>query len=321
LKQILLDSTNEAEAVAEAATALRAGYLVALPTETVYGLAADAANGVGVARVFAAKGRPSFNPLICHVTGVAMARRYGALDSRAEALAAAFWPGPLTLVVPLLEGAPVHPLATSGLDSVALRAPRGIAGKIVAALDGAIAAPSANRSGRISPTLAQHVAAQLGDQVALLLDGGPCDVGVESTIVSLVGAARLLRPGGVPAEAIEALLGAPLERAAANEAVTAPGMLASHYAPHLPVRLEASHVEPSEALLDFGPDGVAGIGEAAAVRNLSPSGELVEAAANLFAYLAELDASGASGIAVAPVPAHGLGEAINDRLRRAAAPR
>jgi L-threonylcarbamoyladenylate synthase len=309
---------NLADAVAEAAAVLRRGELVALPTETVYGLAADAANGEAVARIFAAKGRPRFNPLICHVTGLEMATRYGVLDARAGRLAAKFWPGPLTLVVPLAPGAAVHPLTLAGLQSVALRAPRGPAGAVIAAFGGALAAPSANRSGRLSPTQAEHVIDQLGDAVSLVLDAGPCEVGVESTIVSLVGEPKLLRPGGVPAEAIEADLGQKLPRAAAGDPVSAPGMLASHYAPRTPVRLDATHVEPGEALLAFGPAEVAGADQAVAVRNLSPSGNLVEAAANLFATLAKLDAVGASAIAVAPVPPHGLGEAINDRLARAA---
>jgi L-threonylcarbamoyladenylate synthase len=251
-----------------------------------------------------------------------MAERYGVLDERARELAARFWPGPLTLVVPLAPDAKLSALVTAGLPSVALRTPRGIAQEVIARFGGALAAPSANRSGRLSPTRAEHVVEQLGDAVALVLDAGPCPVGLESTIVALTGdTPRLLRPGGVPAEAIEAALGTTLERAAAGEAVAAPGMLASHYAPRLPVRLNATHVEPSEALLAFGDAAVRGAERAAAVCNLSASGDLVEAAANLFAALAELDASGATAIAVMPIPQHGLGEAINDRLARAAAPR
>ena len=237
-------------------------------------------------------------------------------------LAEKFWPGPLTLVLPLAPEAPVHPLATAGLDSIALRAPRGPAQAVIAAFGGALAAPSANRSGRLSPTRAEHVVEQLGEAVALVLDAGPCEVGLESTIVSLVGdTPRLLRPGGVPAEAIEAALGMKLERAKPGDAIAAPGMLASHYAPHLPLRLDAHSVAPGEALLAFGPARVAGAENAAAMRNLSPKGDLVEAAANLFAFLAELDRSGAAAIAAAPIPRTGLGEAINDRLSRAAAPK
>jgi len=319
LRLIRIQDVGEARATEAAVAALRAGQLVALPTETVYGLAADAANGEAVARIFAAKGRPRFNPLICHVSGVAMAARYGHLDGRAELLADLFWPGPLTLVVPLGENPPVHPLVTAGLGSVALRIPRGPAHAVIEALGGAVAAPSANLSGRLSPTRAEHVLEQLGDAVALILDAGACAVGLESTIVSLVGpASRLLRPGGLPAEAIEAALGHKLERAAAEDPVTAPGMLLSHYAPRLPVRLQATYPEPGEALLAFGDLEIRDAQRAIAVRNLSPSGDLVEAAANLFDHLAQLDRSGASRIAVAPIPPHGLGEAINDRLRRAA---
>lgn len=322
LRHLLVNEHNLAEATTEAVAVLRAGELVALPTETVYGLAADAANGEAVARIFAAKGRPRFNPLICHVTDVEMAERYGVFDARAEKLADAFWPGPLSLVLPLAADALTHSLVTAGLSTIAVRAPRGPAKAVVAAFGGALAAPSANLSGRLSPTRAEHVIDQMGDSVSLVLDAGPCSVGLESTIVSLADdAPRLLRPGGVPAEAIEAALGTSLARATAGDAVTAPGMLASHYAPRLPVRLNATSVEPGEALLTFGDTSTEGGGRAAAIRNLSPSGDLIEAAASFFAALAELDASGASAIAVAPIPAEGLGEAINDRLRRAAAAR
>ncbi len=322
MRRLIVTQSNLAKAAAEAAAVLKAGELVALPTETVYGLAADAANGEAVARIFAAKGRPRFNPLICHVKSLDMARRYGAFDAQAERLAEKFWPGPLSLVVPLAKGAPVHALVTAGLPTVALRAPRGTAQAVIATFGGALAAPSANLSGRISPTRAEHVIEQLGDAVALVLDAGPCAVGLESTIVSLAGdRPRLLRPGGVPAGAIEAVLGLRLERATAGDPVSAPGMLASHYAPRLPVRLNVTSVAPDEALLAFGDAMIAGAEYAKAVRNLSPSGDLVEAAAGFFADLAELDTSGAAGIAVAPIPSDGLGEAINDRLRRAAAER
>jgi L-threonylcarbamoyladenylate synthase len=322
LRLISLNDRNLAESAAEASARLRAGELVALPTETVYGLAADAANGEAVARIFAAKGRPQFNPLICHVTDTDMAARYGRLDPLAFRLAEAFWPGPLSLVVPLADAAPVHPLVTAGLPSIALRTPRSPARNIIAAFGAALAAPSANRSGHLSPTRAQHVVQQLGDAVSLVLDAGPSDVGLESTILSLTGETPLLlRPGGTPAEAIEAVLGSSLARAAADAAITAPGMLASHYAPRLPVRLEARHVAPGEALLAFGGTRISGEEKAVGVRNLSPSGDFVEAAANFFAHLADLDSSGASVIAVAPIPGCGLGEAINDRLTRAAAPK
>lgn len=319
MRHLIVDDENLADAASEAAAVLRAGELVALPTETVYGLAADAVNGEAVARIFAAKGRPRFNPLICHVTDVAMARRYAVFDARADKLAAAFWPGPLSLVLPLAPDAPAHPLVTAGLSTIAIRAPRGLARSVIATFGGALAAPSANLSGRLSPTRAAHVIEQLGDSVALVLDAGPCTVGLESSIVSLAQSEpRLLRPGGAPAEAIEAALGTKLARATTGDAVTAPGMLASHYAPRLPVRLNAASVAPGEALLAFGDVVPQGADRATAIRNLSPSGDLVEAAASLFASLAELDASGASAIAVAPIPESGLGEAINDRLRRAA---
>lgn len=322
MRHLILNSDNLAAATRDAAATLARGELVALPTETVYGLAADAANGEAVARIFAAKGRPRFNPLICHVRDLDMARHYGTLDARAALLAEKFWPGPLSIVVPLAADAPVHPLATAGLSTIALRAPRGPAHNVIAEFGGALAAPSANRSGRLSPTRAEHVIEQLGDSVALVLDAGASAVGLESTILSLAGdPPKLLRPGGVPAEAIEAALGEPLERASRGDPISAPGMLASHYAPRLPLRIAATSVEPGEALLAFGPSRIAGAESAAATRNLSSSGDLVEAASNLFGYLADLDRSGAARIAVAPIPRHGLGEAINDRLARAAAPR
>lgn len=319
MRHLILTESNVADAARQAAETLRRGELVALPTETVYGLAADASNGEAVARIFAVKGRPRFNPLICHVTDVAMAQHYGVFDARARQLTRSYWPGPLSLVLPLAEGAPVHPLVTAGLSTIALRAPQGPTQAVISAFGGALAAPSANSSGRLSPTRAEHVIEQLGDAVALVLDAGPCTVGLESTIVSL--AARdpcLLRPGGLPAGVIEATLGAKLQRTASGDAVSAPGMLASHYAPRLPIRLNAACVQPHEALLGFGDVSVDGAERATAVRNLSPAGDLVEATTNFFAYLAELDHSGASAIAVAPIPSEDLGEAINDRLRRAA---
>ena len=319
---IHLTPDSRAAAVQDACAVLTAGGLIGMPTETVYGLAADAANGEAVARIFAAKGRPQFNPLICHVSGFEMAARYAAFNEQAERLAAEFWPGPLTLVVPLAEGSQVHLLATAGLPTVAIRAPQGLAADIIRAFGRAIAAPSANRSGRISATRAEHVVDQLGDRVALVVDAGPTRIGVESTIVSLTASEPiLLRPGGVPTDAIEMLLGVALKRASSGDPVSAPGMLASHYAPSLPLRLDAAALRPGEALMAFGPVGMPGQENANAVRNLSRRGDLIEAAANLFAYLAELDRSGASAIAVMPVPSHGIGEAINDRLRRAAAPR
>jgi L-threonylcarbamoyladenylate synthase len=316
----LVEILKSSEAFQRALALIEAGEVVAIPTETVYGLAADATNGRAVARIFEAKGRPRFNPLIAHVSSLEMAQAIAAFDPLSLALARAFWPGPLTLVLPLRADASIHPLVTAGLDTVALRMPKGFGAALIAALGRPLAAPSANSSGRISPTSAAAVAADLGDRIPLIVDGGPTPVGLESTIVkSEDGSVSLLRPGGVAAEEIERLAGAPLTRGETK--LVAPGMLASHYAPHAAVRLGAEEVRPGEALLSFGPAAVAGSDSAVAERNLSPAGDLREAAANLFSMLAELDASGASTIAVAPIPAQGLGEAINDRLARAAAPR
>ena len=310
------------EGLALALSLLHAGELVAIPTETVYGLAADATNGVAVARVYEAKGRPSFNPLICHVDGLAMAETLGVFDPLSRQLAKAFWPGPLTLVVPLAQHSPVASLATAGLGSVGLRCPKGPAGDLIALLGRPLAAPSANSSGGISPTNASAVNADIGAKLKLILDGGQCAVGVESTIVKVEdGRFILLRPGGVEAESIEAVLGKPVVRADQRAAIEAPGMLQSHYAPRAAVRLNARELWAGEALLGFGPYRAQGNIKAAAYLNLSESGDLKEAAANLFSSLSALDESGARMIAVEPIPVHGLGEAINDRLKRAAAPR
>ncbi len=303
---------------------IRAGRLVALPTETVYGLGADATNDAAVAAIFAAKGRPRFNPLIVHVASAAAAWRLVRADARARALGRAFWPGPLTLVLPRRPGSPVSWLASAGLDTLAVRVPGHKAA--LACLRAAarpIAAPSANRSGRVSPTTAAHVAAELGARVALILDGGACRVGVESSVVDLSGpVARLLRPGGVAREAIEARIGplaAPAGQAWARGRPKGPGMQESHYAPRLRLRLGVKTPRASEAYLAFGP--VAPGVTAKSVINLSPTRDLEEAAARLFASLRALDRRRFSAIAVAPIPAHGLGLAINDRLKRAAAPR
>jgi L-threonylcarbamoyladenylate synthase len=313
---------SDAATVAEAARCLAAGGLIAFPTETVYGLGADATNGAAVARLYAAKGRPQFNPLIAHVASVAVARRLAAFHAAAERLAAAFWPGPLTLVLPKTAACDVSDLALAGLDTIALRVPaHPVAGELLAAFGKPIVAPSANRSGHVSPTTAAHVLADLRGRIDLIVDGGPCEVGVESSIVSLADTPTLLRPGGLPREEIERVLGHPLADAPSNEALgetpAAPGMLASHYAPKALLRLNATEARPGEALLAFGhidnaPNGTL---------NLSPRGDLVEAAANLFSHLRALDRGGAKVIAVMPVPDDGLGEAINDRLGRAAAPR
>ncbi len=305
-------------AIEKAAHLLQAGELVALPTETVYGLAGDATNPAAVARIYAAKGRPAFNPLICHVADLGAAERVGQFDARARTLARAFWPGPLTLIVPLAPNAGIAAGVTAGLPSVAIRIPdHPVALALLRAFGRPLAAPSANPSGRISPTSAAHVVDGLGDQVAMVLDGGPCTIGLESTIVALTGqTARLLRPGGLHREAIEALIG-PVESAGSGP-VEAPGMLASHYAPLLPVRLDAVAAQGNEALLAFGNTVASGYRH---VLNLSPRGDLDEAAANLYAHLRLLDQAPVSGIAVMPIPDTGLGQAINDRLRRAAAPR
>jgi len=306
-------------AIEAAACCLAAGGLVAFPTETVYGLGAAAGNGAAIARLYAAKGRPRFNPLIAHVADVTAARRCGRFDSAAEQLAAAFWPGPLTLVLPKQTDCGVAHLALAGLDSVAVRVPaHPVALALLAAFKEPVVAPSANRSGHVSPTSAVHVLADLRGRIDMVLDGGNCPIGVESTVVACVGAPRLLRPGGLPRDEIERVIGRALDIApTADEKPLAPGMLSSHYAPKARLRLNASEAEPGEALLAFG----AAPASDALTLNLSPRGDLIEAATNLFSHLRELDASGAKTVAVMRVPRKGLGEAINDRLARAAAPR
>jgi L-threonylcarbamoyladenylate synthase len=309
--------TADAPAIATAAAILRDGGLVAFPTETVYGLGADATNGKAVAAIFAAKGRPHFNPLIVHVKDRAAAEALAEFTPPARALAEAFWPGALTLVLPRRSDCPLSLLVSAGLDTVALRVPaHPVAMQLIAATGRPIAAPSANASGHVSPTIAAHVVEELGDRVDLVLDGGPTPLGIESTVIGFENAMPvLLRPGAVTREAIEKVVG-PLG-APSNAAVQSPGQLASHYAPCAKLRLNASRVEANEALLAFG----AGIPSGARrVLNLSASGDLKEAAANLFAMLRRLDVE-ADTIAVMPVPNHGLGEAINDRLTRAATPR
>jgi L-threonylcarbamoyladenylate synthase len=293
------------EAIAEAARLIGAGMAVAMPTETVYGLAADARNGEAIARVYEAKGRPGFNPLIVHVEGVAQARLIGCLDDQAEALAARHWPGPLTLVVPLRAGAGIASLVTAGLPTIALRAPAHPAMRdLLAAFGGPLAAPSANASGRVSPTRAAHVLASLGGRIPLIVDGGATALGLESTIVALTGGGpRLLRPGPID-------LGLDLQGAGDIES---PGQLESHYAPGKPIRLDA--------VAGRGDEWMIGFGSVPGDATLSASGNLVEAAASLFACLHESETAAEPKIAVAPIPDTGLGIAINDRLRRAAAPR
>jgi L-threonylcarbamoyladenylate synthase len=304
------------DAIRRAAQALARGEIVAFPTETVYGLGANAIDARAVAKVFAAKERPRFNPLIVHVQNLAEASEYGLVNAAARKLAEAFWPGPLTLVLKRRSTCGIADLASAGLDTVALRAPaHPVAQALLAKAALPIAAPSANRSGRISPTAAAHVEAELGDRPAMILDGGPSPLGIESTVVSVVGEPALLRPGVVPREAIERVLGAPLATAKAAELAASPGQQPAHYAPMTPLRLDALDVRADEALLAFGGNAPAG---AKATVNLSQTGNLEEAASKLFAALRQLDQAGVAAIAVMPIPAIGLGEAINDRLRRAA---
>ena len=300
--------TVDDAAIAAAAKLLRGGGLVAFPTETVYGLGADATNGKAVAAVFAAKGRPRFNPLIVHVKDLAQAETLARFSPEARSLAEAFWPGALTLVLPSAEDCPLSLLMSAGLDTMTLRVPaHPLALRLIAETGRPIAAPSANVSGHVSPTTAQHVADELDHKLDLILDNGPAALNIESTVIGFEdGKAVLLRPGAVPRERLPKLA------APSSAKIASPGQLESHYAPRARLRLNARRAEPGEVLLAFG-DGPG--------MNLSDSGDLNEAAANLFAMLRKLDASGASAIAVMPIPEHGLGEAINDRLRRAAAPR
>lgn len=304
------------------AEVLRHGGLLAFPTETVYGLGADARNGRAVARIYAAKGRPAFNPLIVHVATVAAARALCVFNAEADILADAFWPGALTLVLPMRPpmgpgmgpGPGISELVTAGLPTLAVRVPdHPLAQALLAGFGGPVAAPSANPSGRISPTTAAHVLAGLAGRIDAVINGGACPVGLESTIISCDGPPTLLRAGGLPAEVIEAALGLQLARATDPVLPNAPGQMASHYAPQGQIRLNATKLLPAEVMLGFGP--------VQAALNLSQSGDLTEAAANLFGHLHRLDAMGAGHIAVSPIPEHGLGRAINDRLRRAAAPR
>jgi L-threonylcarbamoyladenylate synthase len=307
--------TNSTE-INAAAGALKEGKLVAFPTETVYGLGADATHDAAVAKLCAAKGRPSFNPLISHVHAAEAAFALGEFSAEAKKLAQAFWPGPLTVVVPRAVRCPVSLLASAGLSSIALRVPNHpLALELLRAVDRPVVAPSANLSGRVSPTTAAHVKRGLGKKVAVILDGGPCSVGVESTVVSFMGErATLLRPGGLSRDAIEKVLGHELAVEADPAQPHSPGQMESHYAPHAFLRLGATAPYKGESYLGFG-------AHASGPYTLSARGDVIEAAANLFRLLHELDGLGVKAIAVAPIPNEGLGEAINDRLRRAAAPR
>ncbi len=316
MKTQILDATSEG--IALAAEILRKGGLVAFPTETVYGLGGDARVDTAVARIFDAKARPHFNPLIVHVPDLDTAARYAEVSDLARDLAAAFWPGPLTMVLPLRADAGLSPLVTAGLETVAIRVPaHATARALLRAFDGPLAAPSANPSGRISPTRAEHVLAGLSGRIEAVLDDGPCAVGVESTILGLDGTPTLLRPGGLPQEALEQVLGQPLAMGGNAEKPNAPGQLASHYAPEARVRLGVTTPKATEVWVGFGPE----CGQAPL--SLSATGDLIEAAANLFHMLRLADAQAGQGgaIAFAPIPETGLGRAINDRLRRAAAPR
>ena len=317
------ENWRDAPQASEVVQTLLDGELAAIPTETVYGLSADATNPLACAKVFSAKGRPQFNPLISHVASLDAARKHGEFNAQALKLAEKFWPGPLTLVVPKKTTSPICDLATAGLQTVALRVPAGPIMRLLSEKGGIpIAAPSANISGRISTTTADAVAADLSSALGYLVDAGPCPVGIESTIVSCVeDNPRLLRPGGISREALENILGRPLEGAAESKTPAAPGMLASHYAPAAKVRLNAKDVRPGEALLSFGADRLPSADKAIAEINLSVSEDLTEAAARLFASLRELDNSQTETICVQKIPECGLGEAINDRLQRAAAPR
>jgi L-threonylcarbamoyladenylate synthase len=310
--------TPDEPGLAEAAALLRAGLLVAMPTETVYGLAADATSAEAVAAVFAAKGRPSFNPLICHYPDADAAAGHADFSDAAMMLAHAFWPGPLTLVLPRRRNCPVHALAAAGLPTLAVRVPGHPAAQALLRAAGLpLAAPSANRSGAVSPTTAAHVLADLNGRIAAVLDAGPCAIGLESTVLDLsCPQPRLLRPGGIPAEAIEALLGPLAQGHTPGAAPRSPGLLASHYAPSHPLRLNAGRARPGEALLAFGPAA-----DAALVYQLSQSEDLSEASSRLFTGLRWLDAEaarlGLAGIAAMPIPNRGIGAAINDRLLRA----
>jgi L-threonylcarbamoyladenylate synthase len=309
--------------IAAAARIIRQGGLVAFPTETVYGLGADAGNSAAIARIFEAKGRPRLNPLIVHVADLAAAEELCLFDARARKLAAAYWPGPLTLVLPMRDGAPIASLVTVGLTTLAVRVPaHKVAHALIEAAGVPVAAPSANPSGRISPTRAEHVRQALSGLIDLILDGGPTEVGLESTIVACTGGpARLLRLGGLDRAAIERVLGETLVVEGVGERLAAPGGLASHYATRAALRLNVTEVRPGEALLAFGAALPPGAERAALVLNLSAAGDLREAAAHLFDFLHRLDGAAPAAIAVMPIPEDGLGAAINDRLRRAAAPR
>ena len=324
MAEVLSISNRYNQTITKSLDFLRAAKPIAIPTETVYGLAADATNPDAITSIYTTKGRPQFNPLICHMADMEMAERYGEFDAISKKLAEFFWPGALTIVVPLKPESGIHKLATAGLETVGIRVPKGFAAKLIGEFDKPLAAPSANSSGKISPTTAEHVQADLGGKIELILDNGACDVGVESTIVKSDGEdVYLLRPGGVSANEIEAVIGKPLLRldSGSDHKVEAPGMLTSHYAPNAVMNLDVNSVSRGEVLITFSDMPIDNKNAATAIFNLSENGSLEEAAHNLFDMLIAADKTGATMIAVAPIPNEGLGEAINDRLTRAAAPR
>lgn len=317
----MIVSSSAPNALSLAIETLKRDELVAIPTETVYGLAGISTSAAAISRIYATKNRPGSNPLISHVSGIEMAERYAIIDPVSERLADAFWPGPLTLILPLREGG-IDRSSTNSKELVAIRAPKGFAHDLIAELDQPLAAPSANSSGRISPTTARHVADDLGERVPLIIDGGPTQFGVESTVVraNSTGIA-ILRPGSLTGEEIAKIAMLPLMAATKNEGALSPGNLLSHYAPRAKMRLNATHIEPGESVITFGDARPSGIHDALAVFNLSKSGDLIEAAHRLFDLMHQADETGAKSIAVTPIPTHGVGLAINDRLNRAAAPR
>lgn len=322
MAQILSIKDDRDRALNAAVTKLQNAEPIAIPTETVYGLAADACKPQAITAIYETKGRPSFNPLICHMADLQMAKTYADFDPISEKLAQTFWPGALTLILPLKDKSPIHKLATAGLPTVGIRVPQGFSSKLIARFGKPLAAPSANSSGKISPTSAQHVAQDLGDRITLILDNGACALGLESTIVKVDSDnAYLLRPGGIAAHEIEATIGLKLIRAGETSQIEAPGMLSSHYAPDALIRLNADHVQDNDVLITFADAQIEGAHRALRILNLSEAGDLQEAAHNLFDMLIQADQIARDQIVIAPIPHHGLGEAINDRLKRAAAPR
>ncbi|MEW7008840.1 L-threonylcarbamoyladenylate synthase [Lentilitoribacter sp. EG35] len=322
MARILSLTDNKNSALQKAIELLQRGKPIAMPTETVYGLAADATNPEAITSIYETKGRPQFNPLICHMSDLIMAKRYAEFDALSLKLAKTFWPGALTIILTLKADSGIHKLATAGLDTVGIRVPKGSASKLIAKFGKPLAAPSANSSGKISPTTAQHVQDDLGQKIELILDQGACELGVESTIIKVMGDdVYLLRPGGISATDIENVVGKPLMRLDENVDIEAPGMLQSHYAPNAKMRLNVNAVSPEDVLITFGDVKIIDADVARAQFNLSTSGNLKEAAHNLFDMMIMADKVEADMIAVAPIPNDGLGEAINDRLKRAAAPR